>query len=232
MNKGYIILFVLVWTLAAGCGTASKQAVSKTERKEDSEALLNLGLEAYKARNYENAKNLLFKASGQNLSGDQLISAHKHLAFIHALQKNTGAATKEFLKAFYLDKDFQLDNSETGNPLWMPSFIEAAKQFTQTHAAGSELYSEGTNAFEKRNYNAALASLEAAVKKEDLSRDKKAAAYKFIAFIYSIQKKPAYAKAAFRKAFRLNNSFELDKSEYGNPAWTPLYDEVKKEFKK
>jgi Tfp pilus assembly protein PilF len=232
MKTIYWILAFALLTMGPGCGSASKETVSKTTKKEDGEATLKKGLDAFQSRNYEGARDLLLRSSKQNLSTDNLILAHKHLAFIYAIQKNPGAATKEFLKAFGLDKDFQLDKSETGNPLWTSSYLAAAKQYTQAHATGSELYSNGKSAFERRNYDTALGALESAVTKKDLSDEKRADAYKFIAFVYSIQKQTGYAKAAFRKAFKLDKNFQLDRSEYGNPVWTPLYDEVKKEFKK
>jgi Tfp pilus assembly protein PilF len=220
-------------------GCASKETAKTTETgkskntsKEVKVDFLESGIDAYKARDYEKAKNYLTKAIKSKLSDDDMLTAHKHLAFIYALQGASDAAYKQFAKAFKTDKDFELDKSELGHPAWTPSFERAQKEAVLAYSKGTKLFGDGKKFYSKREYTKAIRMLEAAVTKEDLKPGKKAEAYKFLAFIYAIEKNPAQARAAFVNAFKLDKEFQLDKSEYGNPVWTPIYDEVQKQFQK
>lgn len=220
-----------------GCATkeaakTTRDEKTKNTKKINADDALKNGIEAYKVRDYEKAKSSLHKATQQKLSKSNLVSAHKHLAFIYSIQGNADEAYKEFSKAFKLDKKFKLDKSEAGHPAWTPSFQWAQKESALINAKGSELFDEGKDYYSKRDNTNAIRSLEAAVSKEDLKTSRKVEAYKLLAFIYAVDRNPAQAKLAFKKAFGLDNSFQLDKSEYGNPVWTPLYDEVKKQFQK
>ncbi|MBL7996812.1 hypothetical protein JNM05_15705 [bacterium] len=227
------VLMLLVF----GCATkeaanATKDSKAKQHIKTGPDNALKNGLEAYKVRDYDKAKSSLLKATQQKLSTNDLVSAHKHLAFIYSLQGKEDDAYKEFSNAFKLDKKFKLDKSETGHPAWTPSFQWAQKESALINAKGTELFDDGKAYYSKRDNSNAIRSLEAAVSKEDLKTSKKVEAYKLLAFIYAVDRNPAQAKLAFKKAFGLDNSFQLDKSEYGNPVWTPLYDEVKKQYQK
>lgn len=233
------ILFLTSMLTLFFWGCASKETVKTTETgKTKSTAkvaktdFLQSGIDAYKARDYEKAKDHLTKAVKAKLSNDDMVSAHKHLAFIYALQGATDAAYKQFAKAFMLDKGFELDKSELGHPAWTPSFERAQKEAALTNASGSDLFAEGKKFYNKREYTKASKSLEAAVNRDDLKISKKTEAYKLLAFIYAIEKNPGQARAAFVNAFKLDKDFRLEKSEYGNPVWTPIYDEVQKQFQK
>ncbi len=231
MKNSYLLLGLAL--LVMGCTskeTVKSAAGSKTKKPEVNQ--LQSGIDAFKARDYEKARDFLSKAVKEKRSNDDLISAHKHLAFINALQGNTDGAYKQFMKAFKLDKDFELDKSEMGHPAWGPAFERAQKEAEVANAKGSELFDEGKSYYSKRDYDNAVKMLEAAVAKEDLKASKKVEAYKLLAFTYAVQKNPAKARNAFTQAFKLDKEFQLDKSEYGNPVWTPLYDEIKKQFTK
>jgi outer membrane protein assembly factor BamD (BamD/ComL family) len=221
----------LFLVLLALSGCASSSSSSGSASGEDAAALLSEGLQAYQSRNYDLAKDKLTAVTTRKATRNQQITAFKHLAFIHAIQQNPREAKRQFLKAFYLDKDFVLDRAELGNPYWMPAFMSASKQFAFAQSSGSELYQNGKTAYEKRRYDDAINYLETAVEKKDLDTGLKVDAYKLLAFIHAVNKQPAEAKADFRRAFQLNKYFELDKSEYGNPVWTKLFDEVKTEFR-
>lgn len=234
MKTLYLSLFLLFFFV----GCASKETAKKAEggkataEKKEKIDYLQTGIDAYKARDYEKAKNHLAKAAKQNLSTDDLVAAHKHLGFIYALQGATDAAYKQFAKAFKLDKSFELEKSELGHPAWTPAFERAQKEASLANAKGSDLFDEGKKFYNKREYTKATRSLETAVTRDDLKTSKKAEAYKLLAFIYAIEKNPAQARAAFVNAFKLDKEFHLEKSEYGNPVWTPIYDEVQKQFQK
>jgi Tfp pilus assembly protein PilF len=218
---------------------ASKETVktadagkTKSTAKNADVNLLQSGIDAYKAREYDKAKDLLSKAVKEKISNDDQLTAHKHLAFINALQGNADGAYKQFMRAFKLDKGFELNKSETGHPAWTPAFERAKKEAAILYAKGADLFENGKSSYSKREYDNAVKFLEAAVSKEDLKVSKKVEAYKFLAFIYAVQKNPSKARTAFTHAFKLDKEFQLDKSEYGNPVWTPLYEEAKKQFTK
>lgn len=220
-----------------GCGGAKSTTKEKPEtpavpKKPSGKPQLEKGMELYKARDYEGAKKNLRSATDLDLSKSERTQAYKHLGFIFAMQKNQAEATKAFFDAFTSDDGFELESAEMGNPAWTPAYEAAQKQFTLASASGNDLLSKGKDAYSKRNYDEALSYLETAVKKTDLEGNKRADAYKLLAFAYALRKRPVDAKNAFRKAFEVNKNFELDKSEYGNPVWTPLYDEVKNTIKK
>ena len=209
---------------------ASKETVktadagkTKSAAKKADVNLLQSGIDAYKAREYEKAKDLLTKAVKEKLSNDDLISANKHLAFINALQGNADGAYNQFMKAFKLKNSFELNKSEAGHPAWTPAFERAKKEAAILYAKGADLFDDGKSSYSKREYDNAVKLLEAAVAKEDLKVSKKVEAYKLLAFTYAVQKNPAKARTAFTQAFKLDKEFQLDKSEYGNPVWTPLY---------
>ena len=226
----HIFLTTILILFIFGC--AAKESVKKEKTEKGTVNALQLGLDAYKIRDYEKAKTSFLLATKQKLSKNELITAHKHLAFIYAVQGNTDVAYKEFTEAFKLNKSFNLDKSELGHPAWTPAFEWAQKESALLNASGSDLFDDGKTFYLKRDHAGAKRSLEAAVNKEDLKTSKKVEAFKLLAFIYAIQNNSSQAKNAFRKAFELDNAFQLDKAEYGNPVWTPLYDEVKKQFKK
>lgn len=234
------IFTITALTLISACGSSGSKTITekkttetkKTETKTDFSKVLNEGIEFYKSRTFDKAKSNFQSVIAGKVSKDQLISAHKYLAFIFAVEKNAAEAKNQFTAAFTLDKNFELDKSEMGNPVWTPAFEDAKKELTLTLMSGQECFNQGKQFYTDRNYAESIKYLEMALSRKDLSKDNQIMTHKFMAFIYAIQKHPDKAKKSFRKAFEINKQFELDKSEYGNPAWTPLYDEIKKEFQK
>ncbi len=233
-----LIIFFIIAVLI-GCSAATEKTVTdkkttetKTEPKIDYTATLTEGIEQYKNRTFDKAKEQLLKITSGKADKPQLVASHKYLGFIFAIEKNSREAKKHFHEAFVIDKNFELDKSEMGNPVWTPSYEEAKKEFAMTQMTGTEFFNLGKQMYAERKYDESLAYFESAASKKDLSTDNRIQSYKLTAFIYSVKKQPDKAKMAFRKAFEINRQFELDKSEYGNPVWTPLYEDVKKEFHK
>jgi len=217
----YSIFCVVVFACGGGV-----QAVDPNAGK-TGDTSLNEGLQYYKVREYDKAKALLNQSLGLNLSRPNCIAAHKHLAFIAAIQSDSSEATRQFFEALKLDKDFTLDKAEMGNPYWTPALESAQKQYGLLTQDSAELFKMGKSLYEKREYVESQKYFDAALAKYDLSFDNKVQSYKYLAFIYSIQKKNDYAVTAFRNAFKLDKHFELDKGEYGNPLWTPLFEQAK-----
>ncbi len=234
------IFTVTAFALICACSSSGSKTVvekkttetKKTETKTDYAKVLNEGIEFYKNRTFEKAKSKFQDILAGKASKDQLISSHKYLAFIFAIEKNFSESKNQFAAAFTLDKNFELEKSEMGNPVWTPAFEDAKKELTLTLMTGQECINQGKQFYTDRNYTESVKYFNMALERKDLSKENQILANKFTAFIFSIQKHPDKAKKSFRKAFELNKQFELEKSEYGNPVWTPLYDEIKKEFQK
>lgn len=237
MKSTLVFAISLVMGLIASCAADSASTKTKTPKKEqvvkeDIGRLMDDALAAYEARKYDRAKELFLKVVKVKPSKSNLIKAHKHVAFIYGIQKNPGESKREFIKAFELDPDFELDKAEQGNPFWGPAFENASRDAALIHASAKDLLNKGKEAYGRRAYDEALTFLQAALDKKDIGKSVKIEACKYAAFVYALKKQPAEAKKAFRKAFKTDKNFELDKAEYGNPVWTPLFDGVKKEFQK
>ncbi len=237
--KQFLALLCLLFVACGGSTTTVTKPDDKQNVKTDknvkpafnADEVFEKGITAYKAREYETAR-MSFTQAASALRDSKLANAYKFLGFIMAIQNNHAEATKFFLKAFDANSSFELDPAENGHPAWTPDYVAAATQFALRNAKGSELAKSGKEAYAKRDYETSINFLEQAVLKTDLGTSDKVEAYKYLGFIYALKKRNDEAKAAFQKAFQLNKNFELDKSEYGNPTWTPLYDEVKKSNKK
>ncbi len=223
----YSILLVVI----LACG-GTKQS-TRTASDHVSNGSLQAGLEAYRARNYELALTHLDQVVRHPQSTtEQKTQAHKVRAFIYALQENAKASQDEFLQAFTLDREFSLDKAEVGNPFWMPPYEAASDLARLLYASPGELTARGVHAYLQRDYAAAMQAFDAALEKKSIVDRDKITCYKHIAFIHALHNRSQEAKQAFRAAFRTDRRFALDKGEYGNPSWTPIYEEVLKEMKK
>jgi Tfp pilus assembly protein PilF len=204
---------------------------STTARRESPD--LDGAVEQYKARNYDQALLLL---SGvieyRGTKTEKRVEALKLRAFIYAMQQREDAAREEFLKAFALNHDFALDKAEIGNPFWTPPFEAARRQAELLYLPPAELTARALTAYLKRDYTTALEQFTAALNGKNITSRDKLACYKYTAFIHALHHRPNEARQAFRRAFETDSRFSLDKGEYGNPLWTPLFDEVQKNLKK
>jgi len=222
--------FILL--LLVSCGSGGKET-ARDSYKENIQIALITGIQQYKARDYDHALMSLRKVVDHKKTAlRDKIEAHKLRAFIYALQEKTKASHDEFRKAFDLDPDFTLDKAEVGNPFWMPPYETARTETGLLKASPGELADQAINAYLKHDYAVALDRFSAALKRKDLGVRDKISCYKYIAFIHALHNRPRETKQAFRNAFQLDRRFTLEKGEYGNPSWTPIYDEVLKEMKK
>ena len=82
--------------------------------------------------------------------------------------------------------------------------------------AGMRSYDDGQYGEAEKQFNTALGSGLAS------SKDK-AAAYKYLAFIYCTSERTSQCEAAFKAARAADPAFALTKSEAGHPMWGPVY---------
>ena len=81
---------------------------------------------------------------------------------------------------------------------------------------GMRSYDDGQYAEAEKSFNAALGAGLTSTKD-------RAAANKYLAFIYCTSRRTAQCEAAFRAARAADPGFALSKSEAGHPIWGPVY---------
>ena len=84
----------------------------------------------------------------------------------------------------------------------------------------------GIRAYDDGQYAEAEKQLGSAVKAGLSSPKDRAAAQKYLAFIYCTSNRQANCEAAFRAARQHDPAFALSKSEAGHPLWGPVYKRV------
>ncbi|MBX3607694.1 MAG: TssQ family T6SS-associated lipoprotein [Piscinibacter sp.] len=81
----------------------------------------------------------------------------------------------------------------------------------------------GLRAYDDAQYPQAEQQLQAALQAGLVSARDRAAAHKYLAFIYCTSNRSAECEAAFRAARAADPAFVLSKSEAGHPVWGPVY---------
>lgn len=84
----------------------------------------------------------------------------------------------------------------------------------------------GIRAYDDGQYAEAERQLGSAVKAGLGSPKDRAAAQKYLAFIYCTSNRAADCEAAFRAARQADPAFALSRSEAGHPLWGPVYKRV------
>jgi len=87
------------------------------------ERALLAGLKAYDDAQYESAERLFREALAAGLASPRdRAEAHKRLAFLHCAAGRLGECEAEFRLARRSDRNFALDKSEAGHPVWGPVY--------------------------------------------------------------------------------------------------------------
>lgn len=81
----------------------------------------------------------------------------------------------------------------------------------------------GMRAYDDGQYAEAEKQLDLALRGPLASPRDRAAAHKYLAFIYCTSKREASCESAFRAAREADSGFLLNKSEAGHPMWGPVY---------
>ena len=81
----------------------------------------------------------------------------------------------------------------------------------------------GIRAYDDAQYAEAERQIGVALRTGLASAKDRAAANKYLAFIYCTTNRPAQCEAAFRAAHQADPTFALSKSEAGHPIWGPVY---------
>ena len=87
------------------------------------ERSLLAGLKAYDDAQYESAERLFREALATGLASPRdRAEAHKRLAFLHCAGGRLADCETEFKLARQSDRNFALDKSEAGHPVWGPVY--------------------------------------------------------------------------------------------------------------
>lgn len=119
-----IRLLVVAAALAAlsACGSDPMRQVQALLQPAKGESAFNAGIRQYENGQYAESQKSLLSAIDQGLPQDDLVTAHKHLAFIHCVSNRERACREEFRKALVIDPGMQLEPAEAGHPIWGPVF--------------------------------------------------------------------------------------------------------------
>ena len=109
--------------LMAGCMQASPPLGLLDVSSRPAERALLAGLKAYDDAQYDSADRLFREALATGLvSPRDRAEAHKRLAFIQCAAGRLGDCEAEFKLARAADRNFALDKSEAGHPVWGPVY--------------------------------------------------------------------------------------------------------------
>ena len=87
------------------------------------ERALLAGLKAYDDAQYESAERLFRESLAAGLASPRdRAEAHKRLAFLHCAAGRLAECEAEFRLARQADRNFALDKSEAGHPVWGPVY--------------------------------------------------------------------------------------------------------------
>ena len=109
--------------LTAGCMQASPPLGLLDVSARPAERALLAGLKAYDDAQYDSADRLFREALATGLvSPRDRAEAHKRLAFIQCAAGRLAECEAEFKLARQADRNFALDKSEAGHPVWGPVY--------------------------------------------------------------------------------------------------------------
>lgn len=124
MNTASIHKQLLVALLAlAICGCTNLEMSGY--KRLSGEPYLWQGIAFYEEGNYRAASRRLLFALEEGLTIPDRVQAHKYLAFIACVSGRQLTCREEFAIALKLDPSFELDDAESGHPIWGPVFRSA-----------------------------------------------------------------------------------------------------------
>ena len=123
MRSRLRLAIALAAALTAGCMQASPPVGLLDVSARPAERALLAGLKAYDDAQYDPADRLFREALAAGLvSPRDRAEAHKRLAFIQCAAGRLGDCETEFKLARQADRNFALDKSEAGHPVWGPVY--------------------------------------------------------------------------------------------------------------
>ena len=101
---------------------------------------------------------------------------------------------------------------------------QPVNQITNLFRSKSEqTLATGISQFEDGSYAESARSLQSALDQGLPTDADRVKAYKHLAFIHCVSKRPAQCQDSFRQALKINPALELEPSEAGHPTWGPVF---------
>jgi tetratricopeptide (TPR) repeat protein len=207
---------------------------------------LAAGVKLYEAGEFDSAsKSLNASLEHGLLPKVEQARARKLLAFIHCVLGRENQCRDEFRKAFEIYPDFALSAAEDGHPIWGPVYRNVRTQLiTEREAAqqrrtsivpvnkAEQLLQDGLVKYDTGDYDAALKTLESALKEGLKDKSEQVRAMKFVAFSLCLKERWLDCRTAFVKIYEVNPDFDLTPAEAGHPSWTKTFAQAKALAKK
>ncbi len=89
---------------------------------------------------------------------------------------------------------------------------------------------KGVQQYEDGDLKTALKSFQEALNLGLAFDSDKVSAHKYLAFIYCASNQEKQCRDEFRRAFDIDPSFKLDRTEIGHPLWGPVFNSVRAEL--
>ncbi len=123
MSRASLALASAAWLLSACVqATAPPLGLIDVSTRPAERSLLS-GLKAYEDAQYDSADRFFREALAAGLASPRdRAEAHKRLAFIHCAAGRLGDCEVEFRVARQSVRNFALDKSEAGHPVWGPVY--------------------------------------------------------------------------------------------------------------
>lgn len=123
MMRARLALALVGWLLTACMQAAPPPLGLLDVTARPAERALLAGLKAYDDAQYDAADRLFREALAAGLASPRdRAEAHKRLAFIHCAAGRLADCELEFRLARQADRNFALDKSEAGHPVWGPVY--------------------------------------------------------------------------------------------------------------
>ena len=119
ITKRILLLCALALAISGCAGTETYG------RRLAGEPYLWQGIAFYEEGNYRTASRRLLFALEEGLTTPDRVKAHKYLAFIACVSGRELTCREEFDIALEPDPSFELDEAESGHPIWGPVFRSA-----------------------------------------------------------------------------------------------------------
>ena len=116
--------YLLVTLTAAFLSSCANLPLSGYQRL-SGEPYLWQGIAFYEEGDYRAAARRLLFALEEGLLISDRVKSHKYLAFIACVSGRQLTCREEFAIALKLDPSFELDEAESGHPIWGPVFRSA-----------------------------------------------------------------------------------------------------------
>ena len=121
LNIRVMLIVVSIALLLGACSSVDK--IGDLFQPGPGAQKLSGGIKSYEEGDYKSSQESIQKALEMGLSSkDDLVSAHKYLAFIHCVSAREKQCRDEFRRALEIDSNFDLKPAEAGHPVWGPVF--------------------------------------------------------------------------------------------------------------